>query len=208
MRQVIGAYGLDEFINNEYVDWDEFVEKIIDDEEGELNQYEISALKILNDNQRRKKLIDKSLAKHKIPADMFAIAEGRGDSREYVIKQYGWKAVRNDHVETWTLMPKDIKEIADGLGEIIEQEGGSEEFDENEEFYVYVYSTKKNYTFTLPELENGGKPSQSPSTQYGNVANQQVKDIETQKLHPYYQQKSFQFGDSVSFKGWLLKERS
>ena len=91
----------------------------------------------------------------------------------YAIKNWGWKAVREHHVETWTFTPHDIQVIARGIGDILDQEGHYDnDHDDEIDLYVYVYTSKKNFTVSLKELEHGQIISkQSKSTDIDVVNN-------------------------------------
>lgn len=187
------------FLNSENVDFDTFIKIVIDNEikdNDTLNKKTIS------------KLLEKIVLSRGLKKDTWRAANGIIDAREYVIKHYGWKAVRGDNVETQNLLMEDMKDIADGLDEILEQEGVDKEEGEKEFFSIYVYSNGKSYDITLDELRSGKIPGISPQVKIGNIALQQSKELDIKKMHPYYGQKTFQFGDCSTFKGWLIKENN
>jgi len=125
------------------------------------------------------------------------VTRGNYNATMYAMKIWGWKAIRGHHVESWTLTPNDMQIIAKGIDEILEQEGNYEDTDdddENLEFTVSYYQHSP-ITMTLAELRAGGlkrlgigvgtKIQQDLRQQ----AAQQVKDMELQKMHPYYKEK-------------------
>ena len=54
------------------------------------------------------------------PGTLLNIANGQGDSRAYACQHWGWKAVRGNHVESWTLTKDDLEMIARGIGQILD----------------------------------------------------------------------------------------
>ncbi len=73
------------------------------------------------------------------------IGSGMGDAREFAMKNWGWKVLRGDNVETWTLNPKDIAAIYRGVSDTLEQDGNY--YDESEE--------EKDNTININVLSNG-----------------------------------------------------
>jgi len=75
--------------------------------------------------------------------ELFNIAEMQGDPREFAIKNWGWKRLEGRHIETWTLTPRDLEVISNGLYDAYG------DYDENsldlETFNINVYSTKMWY---------------------------------------------------------------
>lgn len=89
------------------------------------------------------------------------------DPRLYVMKKYGWIAVRSDNVELFGYDQRKAKELADGLEEILDQEG-VEEPDEEIDFSLYDHKTGRTSTVTLADIKEGGgaRPQTLPNTTY------------------------------------------
>lgn len=156
-------------------------------------------------------------------------AEMQNDARDYGMEHLKWKAVRGTNVDTWTLTPDDMGDIASGLDEILNGEGGydeedGDEYDEDEgtaageeiEWTIEVHSTHRTYEMTISQLEEGSKgqgPRASASTSARDIASQQsaaaksVRQMDIDRLHPYYQNRTFPIGDSAfgfpTFREWL-----
>jgi len=75
--------------------------------------------------------------------ELFNIAEMQGDPRTYAMKKWGWKRLEGKHIETWNLTVRDLNVIANGLYDAYGQM--EENSLDNEEFAIYVYSTKMWY---------------------------------------------------------------
>jgi len=69
----------------------------------------------------------------------FEIAEGQGDARRYAMKNWGWKRLEGNNVETWSLTKGDMRVIADGLYDAYD------EAVKNSNFNIYVYGNEKYY---------------------------------------------------------------
>lgn len=144
--------------------------------------------------------------------ESIAIAEGKGDARAYAIKRWNWKRVQNTNVETWKLEPKDLKIIAKGLSSAFDEEGSydnwAEGWEEQISFHISIYATGQSHNLTFAELEHG--QMENPQKINAQIvrnqqqATKQVRDIELAKLAPYYQQRTFPFGDGkLSFHRYL-----
>lgn len=83
--------------------------------------------------------------------ELMDIANGIGDGRWFAVKNWNWKRVQGNSVETWNLTPNDAKVIASGIGEIApyDQEIDDEEFD------IYIVSKKTSVYLTYKDLEAG-----------------------------------------------------
>jgi len=124
----------------------ELEERKYEIEEQELDTTDID--KLIYENWERSKdpeyhayeLINANREKLGISEEDFDIAEGQGDARAYAMRNWGWKRLEGNHIETWTLTPNDLKIISDGLWDAYQEEG------EKQKFTIYVYGTKKWYT--------------------------------------------------------------
>lgn len=150
-----------------------------------------------------------SVRKHQIKDKEIALAEGFGDAREYAIKEWGWKRVQGHNVESWRLTPNDLKIIARGLGDIMEQEGIEPEAEQDPDFtfHVSIFSTGRSFELTMAQLEAGVTGTLSPVNADINrnqaAAMQQARGIERQQQLPFYRDKPI--GDSVFTPKKLLR---
>lgn len=81
--------------------------------------------------------------------ELFTIANGNYsnanmDLRDYAMKNWGWKAVRGNSIQTWHLTSSDMRSIANGLYDIVGEVGGEEE--EEEEFSIEIMSNHKYFS--------------------------------------------------------------
>lgn len=67
----------------------------------------------------------------------YQMAEGMGDARLFAMKEWGWKRVQGNAVETWSLTSGDVQSIAHGLWDAYQEEA------EQTKFSIYVMSNKK-----------------------------------------------------------------
>lgn len=129
------------------------------------------------------------------------------DPRLYVMKRGGWIAVRDNNAELFGYDQKKRKELADGLDEILEQEG-IEEPDEEVEVSVYDHKTKRSFDLTLADLrgESPMRPQTLPNTTYNKPlfvppektgAMPRSMDARTRSM--------LQTSESVGFREWLLE---
>lgn len=89
-------------------------------------------------------LLNFGLRYDNIDEDLYLVANGNHhDIRLYAMKQWGWIAVRGNYVNTWQLTSQQLKKMVDGLYEILEQSMG--EVNEETEFIIEIYSSKKTY---------------------------------------------------------------
>jgi hypothetical protein len=64
------------------------------------------------------------------------------DGRTFAMKNWAWKRVQGNNIESWTLTPKDLDIISNGLGDI---GGDFDEEDETKEYNISAISTGKLY---------------------------------------------------------------
>lgn len=133
--------------------------------------------------------------------------KGSVDPRLYVMRREGWIAVRDNNAEMFGYDQRKSKELADGLDEILEQEG-VEEPDEEVEVSVYDHKTGRSFDLTLADLKGGSsmRPQTLPNTTYNRPlfvppektgAMPRSMDARTRSM--------FQTSESVGFKEWLLE---
>lgn len=103
---------------------------------------------------------------NKIGCDEYAynILWGSGDASSYVMKKWGWIAIRSNNVEFYGYNQKRQKEIADAIEEILSQE--REEADDSVvSLSMEDLKTNRYWTATLEELKSpvvGYRPSEIP----------------------------------------------
>lgn len=179
-KEIVEKYDL-KYDNGEFVDWDQFCSDI-------LEEYQAKYPKIQNDS----KLMSKALKDLGVSEEEYSVANGIGDARLYGMKYWGWKRVQGNNVESWTLTGRDMKVIADGLDDILSNEGEMEEMQDSEiEVYVHVYSVKKDFEYTLEQLKNGGvapiKPGSGFDTKQTHHTNAAQNYLAQQKpSNPFY----------------------
>lgn len=199
MSQREVAEDLGVYADDEFIDWEETKMKIVKENIDSLTPEERTS--VADNYQSAFELIAK---KENIDNDLLAVAEGLADARDYAMKNWGWKAVRGNYVDTWTLNQNDFKNIYQGLGEIMEGEGIEEEEGDQIKFIIYNHSTGQSKEYTYPEIEQAaqGKVVASPQTglkttpaDWAKAAAQSTKQADISKLHPYYQKRTFPIGD-------------
>lgn len=205
-------HGLD---NYEYVDWDKFKSVLAKAYAQDLAKKYPAKTKqiqqVLHNNPDN--FLFKALKAAGITKTDWRVAEGQDDARDYAMKNWGWKTYRNEHIDTWFFRDKDLKAIVRGVENIADDEGWDEVGDEkleDKEFGITIHSTGKRLTLTYKQMQNPRK-AQSPQQNnpaFGDLTNQatkQVRDMEISNMHPYYQQRTFPFGDSKlhSFKSFM-----
>jgi hypothetical protein len=87
--------------------------------------------------------IKKYIKKHDIEIedleDKLNVAFGWVDARDYGVKKLGWKRIKGNNIQTWTLTESDLDDIASAYYEIANEEV------ENETFNIEVSSSGKFY---------------------------------------------------------------
>jgi len=77
------------------------------------------------------------------------------DPREYGLKHLGWKRVKMNNIDTYTLVEQDLKEIANGLFDA----NNALEDDSETPFNIWVDSTKVFYEMVPYSVIRDGNPS-------------------------------------------------
>lgn len=137
----------------EYVDWEKMWADI-------MKKYQKKYPKIQNETE----LLDVILDDLGVSNEEYSVANGVGDARLYGMKNWGWKRVEGNNVETWNLTAKDMTVIADGIEEILSHNYDEETPDSEIEIFIHVYSVKKDFEYTLEQLKNGGTTPIKPGT--------------------------------------------
>jgi len=125
-----------------------------------------------------------------VDAELVMIANGMGDTRNLAMKRWDWKAMRGNHVQTWNLRDEDVREISDGIGEIV--------WDQSDfEVSIEVMSTGKMYDVPLSILESGKASAvvnhgrNQGMTQHHTTAYNQAFAQQDKPSNPFYKR----FGD-------------
>lgn len=210
-QNIADEFGID--IGYGFYDWEEIKREIA-------QEY----LDSLSDAQRKQieseydvyEIAELAIEQHPdISIEMEKVAEGFSDARDYAMKNFGWKAVRGNYIDTWTLTKNDFGTIYRGLGDILEQEGVGEEEDDEEEFTITNHSTGQSKSYTFPQIEQAALGKISPTATTGlkttpedwsKAATAAGRQMDISKLHPYYQRRTFPLGDSHNPKGMFFKE--
>lgn len=125
-----------EFAQGEWVDWEGWKERAIQEkiaetqQEGNPNNFDLEDDSVIYD------LI---LSEEGVTPEEKEIAEGNGDGRGYAIKKWGWKRVLQNNIETQTLTPVDMRYIANGMYEIFQDHVHTMTFN------IYVFANSKWY---------------------------------------------------------------
>lgn len=102
-----------------------------------------------------------------VDLEVYKMLGGGGDARLYVMKKYGWIAVRSNNIELFGYDHEKRRELASGLEEILDQEG-IETPDEELEFSLYDHRTGRSSDVTLADIkgESPMRPQTMPNTTY------------------------------------------
>lgn len=185
IQMVQSQYADDQFTQGEWVDWDEFKQSLA--KEVFQEQYEEAAGNPQKQQNLKQEFEDdpeqfaiKGLRDNGMSDEEYAIAEGNGDAREFAMKNWGWKRLLHENVETWTLKSKDIQAIVSGLWDAYQEPA------EKGRYNIYVYSMKKWFNdVPYDVLANSSHPGQLQS--FSNLGMRAM--------------------ESFSFKKWMLVNR-
>jgi len=138
------------------------------------------------------------------------------DARIYMMIHEGWIAVRSNNIELFGYDANKKRQLANGIEEILDQEG-VEEPDDQVEFNLYDHKTGRSSDMTLSDIKNTNsfaRPQQLPNTTYnkpmivpadrtGPMGSQAPKAMSIQ------QKQAMQTSEGrMGFKKWLEKEPS
>ena len=119
--------------------WEEYKESLVMEKLselcGELKTY--VQIELCKEQHDEDDLLDQAIKEIGMTDEEFEIAEGHGDARSFAMKNWGWKRLEGNNVETWNLTEKDLKIIGDGLYDAYYENV------DNATFNIYVYSNKK-----------------------------------------------------------------
>jgi len=204
IREIMGEFEI--YDDNEYLDWNEVSQKILQVIKSEFTDEEREKHKWLTGHSTEddQLIFDKLKEMGDTNADKkMSVIYGSIDAREYALEHWGWKAVRENDIETWTLTPADMRMIADGIHEIAWDMSDDAEFD------ISVYGQNRSFSITMRELvagRIGGVPT-APSlagrkidqwnTALTQNATVQGREEDIKKLHPAYRKLAFPLGDAT-----------
>jgi hypothetical protein len=121
------------------------------------------------------------------PEDItMAFYYGTMDVRDYMGKKHGWIVLHGNRAGCWFLTRDTLKQIAEGVDEILGEEG-SEDEDDDVELTIHVASTCKTYEVLLSELKAedfSSFPLKEEEPEIG--PNAQVAAMDREITHPYY----------------------
>ncbi len=160
------------------------------------------------------KILNRALKEAGVKKAEWDTANGIGDARDYAMERWGWKTYRDGNVDTWRLTKNDLKAIIEGLSNIAFESGWSEKRTNRTRFTINVFSTKKHFYMSIPQME---KWLTNPSASVTNdtpeadimtkAAIQGSRQQDLDLMHPHYRNRPGvnPFGDSVlhSFKAFI-----
>lgn len=195
---------MDEFnVDDDSGDWERVKQKIVQEILDSEDEQTRAQLEEFVEDEGKEALI---LAKLKEidpqnAEEKMKIAEGLGDAREFAIKNWGWKRVAGNDIESSSLTPKDMQAIAQGIGDI------HPDISDDATFSISTYGNQ-HYDVTMKELESGRlgslenqiNPVNQPQAirqrqqdkwnqTMSQSANKYIGDKERETLHPFYQNK-------------------
>ena len=132
---------------------------------------------------------------------------GPKDARLYAIQNWGWSRVHGNSIEVNRLTPDQLKLVARGINNALEQEGNHHEEDaelrmSQAEYNISTY-TGKRFKITLEDMEKGNVQGLERADIGTNTspATQQLRKVELGNSDPFYRDRGL-VGDSYmpSFK--------
>jgi len=152
IESVQREYAPDEFGDGEYVDWDGAKAQIVEDYIESMDNEQETAEALARQKADPDEFTWEALRGLGMTNEQIEIAEGAGDAREYAMKEWGWKRLQGNNVETWTLTKGDMDEIAEGLYDAYNDAVLSKDA----RFNIYVYKTGRWYTdLTYAQISSG-----------------------------------------------------
>lgn len=136
-------------------DWDEAKIKIAKEKYDEAMQQATTPqqkqqVQAQWDEDNGESFLLQALKENGVQDELYAIAEGFGDAREFGMKHWGMKKLVGNSVETWTLTRNDMVTIASGTWDAYQEEA------EKTKFNVYVYTARHWFNeVPWPILESG-----------------------------------------------------
>lgn len=112
--------------------FDEFERSIVNEKLKEQGKKEISQGELFEQMATWDKIIIQELKARGMSNTEILIARQhveKVDVRQYGMEKLGWKRVKDNMVETWNLTEKDLRGIANGLGDADEEMEDDETFD-------------------------------------------------------------------------------
>lgn len=83
-----------------------------------------------------------------------AFEVGGGDVRDYMCRKHGWIVCHNNRFAVWHLTRDAVKQIAEAVGDILDQEGSLYEEDSDADLEIFVASTNNTYEVLWSTLES------------------------------------------------------
>ena len=163
MQQMQSQYTPDQFNKYGDPDWEGYQEHLYQQALQQATQnktpQQAQIAQTQLDNGWNKKLHD-ILKQTGMTDEQIEIANGRGDSRLYAIKNWKWKRVKEDTIETWTITAKDLQSIANGLWDAYDEDARQATYE------IYVVSNRKHFKNVPYEVIESEDPT--ALTQYQN----------------------------------------
>lgn len=132
-------------------------------------------------------LLAKCEATNQVPLWQIAVDSRNIDSRAYAMREWGWHAVRGNHIETWEITDKVGKEIIQGIWAILAYD--CEEIDPNGVLYVNGTKGRRCVILTGSQIEAGEWPDGQNATPSEPMApSAALAAMDRQLEHPYYRE--------------------
>ena len=124
--------------DDEFFEWGDIQTRIIENmvNEGELNQ------KILSDLTTKQ--FEKIALKNGVTQEQLDAINDRIDPRDYGMQHLGWKRVQGSNVQTFTMSSDDLRNIAQGLDDTLDEDIEGEDT-RDPEYTIEVLATRKIY---------------------------------------------------------------
>lgn len=142
---------------------------------GEVDTYAVSNVlesifeALIEQNKDEKSAVAYIVQYLNVDNEAYEVLVGRGDARYYVIKHYGWLAVRSNNVELYGYDASKQRVVANAIRDVMYEEGGVEDGEDDTEIAIYDFKTGKSWYTTLEELEQPNisiKTNQQANTTY------------------------------------------
>lgn len=167
--------------NNDFgVDWNQFTKDLIEGYKKE-NPQEAEAYEDHDDEE----WLQWAFKELEVDDELLSIANDHGDVRNLAMKRWGWKAMRGNYIQTWTLTSEDLRSISSGIHGVIHDE-------KDFEVELEVVSTKKVFDVPISVIETGdpmkvinwGKQQSMPNSM--NAAYDKTINNLYPPTNPYY----------------------
>ena len=105
------------------------------------------------DDDNGEEFLMQALRERGVDSKVYQLAEGYGDPRNLAMELWGWKILKGNQIQTWTITNEDLKDIADGVYDAYQEEA------ELATYEIEVMLTKKEFTAVLWDVISTGNSS-------------------------------------------------